>query len=136
MPPLSLYDSPPCDTRFVDGILRGTMLGGWWGLVMGYHDSGLDGKQGAARARYTARSAGRSGLLFGGWMGTYNGMHCYVERARGEDDWVNAGVAGVAAGGITAIARPSTRHPVAVLGTGLASGAITASIDHYMKANR
>eukprot|EP00897_Mesotaenium_endlicherianum_P004072 jgi/Mesen1/3693/ME000202S02782 len=96
---------PPCVSHAVSGFVKSSWAGLGWGLFMGsYEAAKLKGGEGAGgKAAYVMKAMAKNGLTFGCAVGTFYGLRCASENFRQRRDWVNACVAGGAAGALLSV---------------------------------
>eukprot|EP00803_Ostreobium_quekettii_P001180 evm.model.scf_2321.3 EVM.evm.TU.scf_2321.3 scf_2321:21717-24876(+) len=121
------YFEVPCDSRGVDGFLRGSMVGVAGSL---YFPGGLLHSAGDTRIPITHQIANslKVAAFLGAFMGVYSGLSCTFERIRGRRDRWNALAAGSLTGVITA--SPS-KNPRTIFMSAVACGAIGLSVSSF-----
>ncbi|GMH02608.1 hypothetical protein Nepgr_004447 [Nepenthes gracilis] len=102
----------PCSSLAVDSIIRVGTAGAFWGMCSGPYDATKLGLTGRARASFVAKSVGKFGLQCGFFAGIFSSTRCTVQRLRGQNDWVNASVAGAIAGAAVAVRTRSWKQVI------------------------
>lgn len=114
----------------LDGGVFGAIIGALFATAPAVSHGLLNGG-----LRFIGASAMRSGFSLGGFMATYNGGVCSLEKARGTKDVLNPFVVGFGSGVVGALpgyvhpmpqAPWAYRNPRALLGGGLGSGLLCA----------
>ncbi|XP_021907113.1 outer envelope pore protein 16-4, chloroplastic [Carica papaya] len=109
-----LYGNIPCSSLAVESIIRVGTAGAIWGLCTGPREARSRGLTGVSQASFVAKSVGKFSFQCGLVAGIFTMTHCGIQRYRGRNDWVNALVAGAAAGAVVAA---GTRSWTNVIGT-------------------
>uniref|UniRef100_A0A6S8CGX3 NADH-ubiquinone oxidoreductase subunit B14.7 n=1 Tax=Aureoumbra lagunensis TaxID=44058 RepID=A0A6S8CGX3_9STRA len=116
--PLSGPNAPPCDSRCVEGLARGSLIGLAWTFA---HGSELTPHSNPAIRFIT--TLGRNSFGFASFLGVYSLASCSIEKVRRKDDVYNYFFGGLAAGAFAAVDSPNLRTvAVTSLGTGMACG--------------
>ncbi|KAG5191203.1 mitochondrial inner membrane translocase subunit Tim17/Tim22/Tim23/peroxisomal protein PMP24 [Tribonema minus] len=119
---------PACSATAVEGLVRGSVFGAVWGLVVTPVDRRLDDKYARSMGKpihrtkmqlfkRAAAGTATSTLAFGVVCGLYSGITCSVAKYRGKQDWINQAVAGCVGGACLGYGRGPRDMALYAVGT-------------------
>jgi hypothetical protein len=116
-----------CTAIGVANFIQGGILGG----VIGTFHASIDGfSNGYSRqpgfGRFLFSSGVSSAASFGGWLGAYTSVKCYMKSTRAKDDFLNSFGGGFAAGMVGTL---RSRNPRIMIISGLGSGVLMSILD-------
>lgn len=112
-------------SNFFSGAVVGGVLGAVNGAIEG-RQIGLSMSTGYGG--HIVRSSLANAGSFGGFLGAYTGIKCYMKHSRKKSDLFNSFTAGTVAGMIGSL---RTRSPSTILMSGIGSGILMAGIDSF-----
>lgn len=112
--------------------LRNAINGGVVGGVVGAVSGVMEGRRlnlpGPQYAGHVVGASLSNAGSFGGFLGAYTGIKCYMRHTRQKNDLINSFTAGTIAGMIGTL---RSRSPAYILLSGASSGALMAAIDSF-----